>query len=410
LALFLLLATILTTGTAVTWSETASDQPAEPIVLHAGSTLVRDQPVQVTITAAPRDKSTREKLERVVLWINDHQYRTWQTGDGEFRYRLSLPPAALRHGKNLLLAQCFNRAGKPAESPVLEVEAQRPTARPDLYALFVGVGDYSRTNPKQKNLNSNNDVREMSTVWGSQRGKLYGNIRSVLLTDQQVTRKKILHQLRAFRTKVKPDDHVIVYLCGLTGSRQSLLEMPAPNKLLLPPLAKGDFLFLCSDFDYLEIQETSLWAADLLIALQHLAGHKILFVDASRAGQLIKDRPVGGLPEGIRRGGAGPIIFAACASDEVTLESFDVWLKSDVYGIFSAAVRKTIESQFTAADVNKNKTLEAQEVADHLRVLVAQSVHDLRQKNDGAAVNQHPVAHIPRLEKDTPLFVAGPSR
>jgi hypothetical protein len=176
----------------------------------------------------------------------------------------------------------------------------------------------------------------------------------------------------------------------------------------LPPEQRkilGEYLFVCPDFHYKKIGETSVGFNELYEKLVLLPCHKLLLLDtchsgALRAGLDSKSSPI----RQLTKGGIGPVILAACETQQSAVEdeSLDYGY---AYGLFSIALRKTlqVDEEFMKANVNKNNKLTAKELAYGVTTLVHRYIDELRKKgvkgDDGKELEgQDPTMFLPAFE------------
>ncbi len=368
--------------------------------------------VTVDLTAVPSRSGENHELERAQLWVNDYRYEDWPTRaalrpdptTGAFGQSVFIPWEKLRSGVNKLTLQCYNRGGARGEARPAAVA--NPTARrkPDLYGVFIGVSDYRKSNPPQASLQSAKDASEMASVWAKAGKGLYQNIHiAPPLLDADVTSARILAQLEALKGKVKPDDRLVFHLGG-HGTRVEELRdaFKLPEEQLR---GLGTFLFCCADFDFKRLRETTVSFDRLYEELVGLPCHKILVLDACHAGDTRTglENPKANPVRILTQDGVGPIILAACRPEQSAFEHPAVDF-GKTFGVFSAAVRRTLQEAFAEADRNKNGTLEPGELFTEVVVQTQAVLGDLR---DGGVLQerdqQTPVAFLPSLNENLRL-------
>src|SRR5262249_11653027 len=130
-----------------------SIQPPD-VTLRAGSEVVKDRDLEVTLRAVPRrlggkkendlspvpraPEANRE-LRSVILWVNDYRFAEWTEEEldldknGAFNKRLTIPRDKLRRATNLLTLQCYNRGDVRGEAKPVKVYCERPRGPVNLY-------------------------------------------------------------------------------------------------------------------------------------------------------------------------------------------------------------------------------------------------------------------------------------
>jgi WD40 repeat protein len=405
------------------WSASPEQVPftrIEPPRIHldvagkrVGGEVLADGDVTATVTAVPRGPLDNQKPVRVLLWVNDYQFRAWQGDDlrrredGTYRLEVTVPRGRLRAGLNLLTAQCYNHGDLRAESrpePVRYVGRAAP--RRDLYGLFVGVGDYRGSRPRQIDLHSAHDAQALRRAWQAQagEGKMYRKARLEVLPDRAVTPQAILGRLDALAAQVGPDDLLVLHLAGHGVGLRDLEALKVPAGKL-----KGldTFLFCCGDFDLDRPGDTTLGFGEVYRALVKLPCHKLVLLDTCRAGTAHElraaapDDPI----RALTRDGVGPIILAACEPHEFAQEE-DTIDRGRAYGLFAVALRRTLQEKryFDRADADpRDNTLQAGELVNAVRELVRALVRRFREEGVRGVDEQNPTGFLPDLEKDLDL-------
>jgi WD40 repeat protein len=366
-------------------------------------------------TALPRDPRENQQLDRVILWINDYRVKEWKPSElelnakGEFHKALRIPHDILRAGTNVLTLQCYNKGNVRGESAPVRVECQREQTKRTLYGIFVGVGDYRHSNPRQPDLKANSDAAAMHKLWLTQRGKLYDDVRlSRPLLDGNATRANILKQLDDLVGKVKPDDRLVFFMAGHGTRPEQLQKALGLDAKLLKGL--GSFVFCCGNFDVDELRGTTVNFEELYERFAQLPCHKLLLLDACHSGidkSALESNPSNPVRL-LTQDGIGPIIMAACQPDESAFEAanLDVPERPDLvtYGLFATAVRRTATKMFMSADRNQNRDLEPTEMRDQVQAEIQRLLRRLRDSGQfGAGDQQNPIDFIPAREAAMPL-------
>src|SRR5207248_1333047 len=99
--------------------------------------------------------------------------------------------------------------------------------KPRLYALVVGVSDYSA--PGMTLAYAAKDARDFGKALQTQSGALYGNVEVRLLVDKDVTRASVIDGLRWLEQQVKrPEDVGALFIAGhgVTDEAQTYWFLP----------------------------------------------------------------------------------------------------------------------------------------------------------------------------------------
>jgi hypothetical protein len=82
----------------------------------------------------------------------------------------------------------------------------------NLHVLAIGVADYQEDNFDLAHANT--DVNELATALGAQKGKLFGEVKTKILTDKEATKANIEEAVRQIKGKAAKDDLVLIYFAG----------------------------------------------------------------------------------------------------------------------------------------------------------------------------------------------------
>jgi WD40 repeat protein len=390
------------------------------VQLTVSEATVKDRDLVVTLTAVPRGRGENHRVTRVLLWVNDHLFERWADPkqlaldkDGVFRRKVVVPRDKLRRGANLLTLQGYNQGDVRGEAKPVKVVLARGPQPPDLYGVFVGVSDYSKTSlgadedakPRRlPSLLAGKDAQAMFRVWQRRAGPLYKNVHlAPPLLDAAATRANILKQLKDLEGKVRPDDRLVFHIGG-HGTRPDELEQVKVPAQRLKGL--GRFLYCCADFDVDRLRDTTVSFEELYEALVRLPCHKVLLLDACHAGdtrtglESVSSNPIRVLTQD----GVGPIILAACRPTESAYEQNAIDL-GRAFGLFTIAVRRTLEEKFEQADTNKDGALEPGELFASVSAQVQLLLTQLRRARVLTDRDQQtPVAFLPSLGGDLQLI------
>lgn len=342
----------------------------------------------VNLAAKARSDGPNDKLVRAILWVNDHQARTWALNAATaFAQAVEVPRKLLRQGMNELLLQCYSHGGVRGESPAIRVWYDAKPTTPDLYTIIAGIGNYSDSAPRLTDLKANTDAKVLSKLFQGQEGKYFGkvNVKPPLL-DELATADNILKQLQALQGQVRPDDLLIFHLGG-HGARPEDFQTDGPAAALQG--VKG-FFFCCSNFKLEKARDTSLSFDDVYKELVRLPCHKVVLLDACRSGNFeqhaLNNSPVRSLtPDGM-----GPIILSGCKANQSALEHG--LIDPQAFGVFTAALRKTLKEGFKKADTDQNGLLDATEFCQGVRGNMASIMAMIGE-------TQEPEAFVPKLEE-----------
>jgi hypothetical protein len=290
-------------------------------------------------------------------------------------------------GRNKIQVSVLNSAGAESLYANAEVNCTALRPKPTLYAVAMGVSEYS--NPEWNLKYAAKDARDILDRIRSKSGSSYGEVKELLLTDREVT-KETIAKVREFLSQATIDDTVLIFVAG-----HGLLD------------SKYDYYFGTSDIDFNNPSEKGIAFEefdDLLADMPCL--RKSFLIDTCHAGELDEDEkkalaasqaapsgqliamhPVGargmsikpiegargksewydrlqGLFVDLRRG-SGSTILSSSAGAEYALESSE-----QQNGLFTYAVLEALDGT-KDADANKDGSVQMSELGEYVKKRVA---------------------------------------
>jgi WD40 repeat protein len=393
---------------------TCSVEPVGAAIVN-GKVFVKKDDLKVKLTASPgrdapqpaKGETATQTLTRAILWVNDYMADEWDPRKEAFPKTVTIPRAQLRRGHNEIRLQCYNHGGARGESAALTVFHDAPEVPLTVRGLFVGVGNYTRSSPRQEPLRANYDAKDLVRLWAKQKGKLYQEARLTTLLDDDVSPRAVMDALEAVGRDrdIRPDD-LFVFNLGGHGTT------PAALKAAFPKLADEDlkglspYLFCCGDFDVKRLHDTTINFADLYRALVKIPCRKLILLDTCHAGGIGQEKtgiPINPIRE-LTPDAMGPIILMACEPHQSALghPALDDHLRFT--GLFLIALAMTMEEEFAAADADKRGALRPGQVAASIKRLMPTLVERWREvSNLGRSFEQTPVAFVPAPEDYWPV-------
>lgn len=150
---------------------------------------------------------------------------------------------------------------------VQRLKARQALGQGDLYALAVGVSDYSDPSIRKLHLSSK-DAKDFAQFIETQR-EVFKNIHVRILTDREATKQAVEKYLYGDLRKAGKDDSVILFFSGHGGS---------------DPGEPGSFYFLTYDSDPKYLAATAVSMAGLKFFDRVDSKRLVLIVDACHAG------------------------------------------------------------------------------------------------------------------------------
>ena len=339
--------------------------------------VVRDDDLTVKLSVKPRGDGDNLQPEKVLVWVNDFLFDAWaSTNPGSQERTITVPRAKLRRGTNVVVAQCYNKAGGRGEANRAFVELAAAPEQPKLFGVFVGVGNYQKAKPQQATLSADIDAQGLYEAWKAQKGSLYADNEMHLLLNDKATPEAILQQLQTLTAKAGPDDRLVISLGGHGVSTDELTAFLQKAKLegvdSLPPQS---FAFAGPFFDAQRPNKTGLTSRDLYDAIIHLPCRKVILLYACHSGT-IGVSPV----RELTRDGIGPVILAACSPEESAIEFSEADDLKRANGLFTLAIIKALNEDFGEADADHNQVIDARELSSYIPGKVVKMVAQLRKE------------------------------
>jgi uncharacterized caspase-like protein/ketosteroid isomerase-like protein len=133
-----------------------------------------------------------------------------------------------------------------SHAPVPAIEATPLRARPTLWVLSIGVSRYQEAAIALQFADA--DARAIAQTFDEQRrGPIYNEVKSLVLTNEEVTRESIITGNQSFLGEAGPDDVAVIFMAGhgvqdhATGSYYFLPFPASAANLLTDGLRMSDF-------------------------------------------------------------------------------------------------------------------------------------------------------------------------
>ncbi len=206
--------------------------------------------------------------------------------------------------------------------------------KPKLYVLAVGVSKYK--NPDYNLGLAAKDAKDFATVFGKQKGKLYGDVVVRLLTDDKASKDDVLDGLEWLKREVTSRDVGVMFLAG-HGMNDNI----------------GNYYFLPHNADPDKLLRTGVAQNDIKLTLNTLAGKAVFFVDTCHSGNALgaaKSRAIGSRIDAfvneLASAENGVIVFSSSTGQQLSQEDM-AWGN----GAFTKAV---VEGLSGKAEIGKS--------------------------------------------------------
>jgi hypothetical protein len=163
-----------------------------------------------------KTENVADQADAVTFYLNQRPIatlkgkRTRPTATGA-EVRLYTEKIPLLEGYNYIQAQVRGKSGAVQRTPLLTVVRKGVTKkRPDLYYLGIGVAQHSQVPLRYPA----KDVTGLEKVLKQQQGKVYRQVVTKTLTDQQATRANLINAIETFFEPAKRGDIAILFISG----------------------------------------------------------------------------------------------------------------------------------------------------------------------------------------------------
>ena len=175
----------------------------------------------------------------------------------------------LSNGANKIQVSILNEKGVESLKQSFDVFYQRPTTKPDLYTVAIGVSKYQQS---QYDLRyAAKDARDLAEFLKA-RGNLFDSVHTMVITDENATLEKI-RGAREFLMRSKVDDQIILFLAGHGLVSQEL-----------------DYYFAAYNTDFLNPAQNGLPYGDIETLVDGIpARKKLVLIDACHSGEIEKE-------------------------------------------------------------------------------------------------------------------------
>jgi WD40 repeat protein len=367
----------------------------------------KDNDLELEVRIRPTDRTNtnpQQRISRVVVWLDDVRLPLALKPDrlGVIDRKVKIDRKYLLFGANRITVQCYNEAGGRGQKEVLDSD-RKPIeylagikADRDLYALCVGINDYSKAKgDRPENLYcSEPDAREMARVLKQHEGSiLYKKSTVEWIPQDRATATEILKRLGELRRKVRREDWLVLFLSGHGNAERNDSNEPVP----------GSFYYVCADHDSKK-PSTKLTSRQLYEVLAEIPCRKLVILDTCHSG----DVAVNPLRD-LMRDGVPFLVFSSCSASQSSLEpkpGSKLPPGIGKHGLFTQCLLDTLEDSEQAAKKKRSRPVTARDLAVAVRSGVPLLIKRLNLK--GPEYDQTPVflaAQDDPEDLPPPLFV-----
>jgi hypothetical protein len=290
--------------------------------------------------------SALEEVKTVRVFVNGKPSLEVPVNAREKKLSVDIP---LFSGGNRITAVAYDEKGFSSNPKYVDVISKHAgLAKPNLYMFAIGISKYPRLSSRWQLEFAHTDAKALIKALKSQEGKLFGEVRYNLLSNEMATVESITEVLDAL-SAVDANDVVVIFMAG-HGVRAK----------------DGTFYFLTAAGDFQEPQNGGVSWTLLGEYLSRTKGRVILLLDACHSGSVVTETvvPNDELAQQFFSGGHGGVmVFSASKGRQYSLESPDI---GGGFGVFTYALTQSLGQKAKEADTNSNGFVEFMELVDYV--------------------------------------------
>jgi WD40 repeat protein len=257
-------------------------------------------------------------------------------------------------GANRITAVAYDEKGFSSNPKYVDVICKvADLAKPNLYVFAIGISNYPRLASRWQLEFAHTDAQVLINSFLNQEGKLFGEVRYNLLSNEKATVDNIIEALDAL-SEISANDLAVIFMAGHGVKAKD-----------------GTFYFLTSTGSFEEPEKAGVSWTLLGQYLARIKGRAILLLDACHSGSIVTETivPNDELAQQFFRGEHGGVmVFSASKGRQYSLESPDI---GGGFGIFTYALTQSLGPRAKEADTNSDGFVEFMELVDY----VSQYVH-----------------------------------
>jgi len=294
--------------------------------------------------------SAVKEVETVRVFVNGKPTLEVPVNAKEKDLSLNVP---LFSSANRITAVAYDEKGFSSNPKYVDVLCKNSgLANPNLYVFAIGISDYPQLPSKWQLEFAHTDAQALIKSFLNQEGKLFGEVRYNLLSNEKATVDNILEALDAL-SEISANDVAVIFMAGHGVKAKD-----------------GTFYFLTSSGSFEEPEKAGLSWTLLGHYLAKIKGRVILLLDACHSGSIVTETvvPNDELAQQFFEGGRGGImVFSASKGRQYSLESPDV---GGGFGIFTFALTQSLGPKAREADTNSDGFVEFMELVDYVSTYV----------------------------------------
>jgi WD40 repeat protein len=292
-------------------------------------------------------------VKKVRIFVNGKPALEVSVEAKEKKIDLKVP---LFSGANRITAVAYDEKGFSSNPKYVDVICKDTSiVKANLYVFAIGISTYPRLPARWQLEFAHTDAQSLTNSLLNQEGKLFGEVRYNLLSNEKATVDNILEGLDAL-SEISANDVAVIFMAGHGIRAQD-----------------GNFYFLASAGTLSEPQKAGVGWTLLGKYLERIKGRVILLLDACHSGSIVTETvvPNDELAQQLFGGGHGGVmVFSASKGRQFSLESPDI---GGGFGVFTYTLIQSLGPERRLVDINGNGFVEFMEMVDY----VSQKVHQL---------------------------------
>ena len=319
--------------------------PAIKMVDHMQSKQIRSGSYLLKLNA-----NSQNIVTTVRIFVNSKPVLEKAVNAKQMYLKLNIP---LFSGANRITAIAYDVNGFSSSPQYVDVISEQPgQARPNLYIFAIGISDYPKLADNWQLDFAHTDAKALIKTLHKQEGKLFGNVKSSILTNKQATPAKIEEMLDAL-SAISDNDIAVIFMAG-HGTRSK----------------DGTFYFLTPNGDFDNPEKGGITWDLFGEKLAKIKGRTLLFLDACHSGSISTETiaPNNELAAKFFKGQTGGVmVFSASKGRQSSLESPDL---GGGFGFFTYALTQGLGKKSKHVDTNKNGFVEFMELVNYVKEFV----------------------------------------
>jgi len=372
----------------------------------------QDVTVSATVIPSARQDGKVNEVVRVELWLNRQHLLETKLLAGEvfavgkpIPVTFKVPGTVFRSGPNVLEARGVGKDDPESGcgaglSPPLQLIAEGSPHKKRLFVLVAGITQYepftkSLPGARRDALNLGRFWEELQTTGGYATD---ADTKLRLLINEQVTKSRLLEEMKAISKVARPDDIFVLCLAG-HGANMDLegatLKENGPDWYYIIPRVDATTEITPNDVrNTAKLKQAFVKDTDLADVLIRMDCQPLVFIDCCYSGaasatidkRALHARTTTG--RGLTQGGFGPVVISSCSENERAWEVND-------RGIFSHNALQAMGPKFAVADKDKDGKLNALEFYEFVVEATAKEVAEIIDDKTGKPPTQRPTINPP---------------